>query len=533
MKGLLVAILVFITATLLFINLNQPNNDFPDAANWIIVSIMVTALLYIFHKLVIKPALGVYKKLFFQQSPKTANAADEITKPKAKERKAQDAERRVVSINQGNDVDSDNYVADAPESSKEGDVRIRGSSGYIDSDGYFNGTLELDISAIGDQDNIIFMEGDMVVDIDGQVDNTRAYDSAQVSQEIIEIHSSYVKVSEDADLSYTVKARLDIFRFGAPEILELELPAKNSQFPISFERNGVTITKAEVTFDKEGFCSISLFSTGQEPYGFSFGASSAEDEPAISPNISYDADNQFDDALFEVKAGDKIKIAIAIGEAVELNADFEASGIANVEERDEREDDDDEFFSDDDDNSLNVFIACIDNDDYHSMLGNKGVDAAKDLLLQRVTSLMGAFVDHVDADAQFFISKSQAQPKSVCSQDKIGAVWDLSSEAGLKAAFAPNNLNYFQIAMVVKGKNHWDSGFLKASGEENVPPFYLWGLYSNLGDYATQGYYEGDFDTGVANDPADDSYYSGSEAMEKYGVSNNQFLLSTYGIDEE
>ena len=140
---------------------------------------------------------------------------------------------------------------------------------------------------------------------------------------------------------------------------------------------------------------------------------------------------------------------------------------------------------------------------------------------------------HVDADAQFFISKSEAQPKSVYSQDKIGAVWDLSSEAGLKAAFAPNNFNYFQIAMVVKGKNHWDSGFLKASGEENVPPFYLWGLYSNLGDYATQGYYEGDFDTGIANDPADDSYYSGSEAMEKYGVSNNQFLLSTYGIDEE
>ena len=439
---------------------------------------------------------------------------------------------RFIFLGEMDEADSE---AEAPAGPSGGVVSVRGSSGRVDSDGDFSGALELDIRGLGDDDTVVYMEGDVVAEIDGQVDDTRAYENAQVSQEVAEIRSSFVKVSDDADPAYNMKATLDIFRFDAPEVLEVELPAKDGELPISFERNGVKITKAEVTFDEDGYCRVSLFATGQEPYGFSSGVSSADDEPYISPTISYDADNQFDDGLFDVKAGDKIKIAIAIGEAVALNASFEASGVADVEERDERGDDDDadEFFGDDDDDSLNVFIACIDNDDYESMLSDEGVEAAKDLLLVRVISLMDAVMEHVDSDAQFFLHGSDGQPKSAYSRDEIEEVWDLSSEDGLRAAFAPNQLNYFQIVMVVKGESHWDRGFLRASGEEDVPPFYLWGLYPNLGDYATQGYYEGDFDTGIANDPDDDSYYSGSEAMEQYGVTDTQFLLSTYGIDEE
>ena len=67
---------------------------------------------------------------------------------------------------------------------------------------------------------------------------------------------------------------------------------------------------------------------------------------------------------------------------------------------------------------------------------------------------------------------------------------------------------------------------------EGVAHFYAWGMYTPIGEIASQGYYDGDFDSGIAADPEDDSYYYGQSAMDYYVLKEIQFELATYGIDE-
>ena len=88
------------------------------------------------------------------------------------------------------------------------------SSGRVDSDGDFSATVELDISAWGEEEDLIYFEGDVEVRIAGEVDDSRVYESAQVADNTIEVRSSFVRVSDDIDPEYKVAGSLDIFRFG-------------------------------------------------------------------------------------------------------------------------------------------------------------------------------------------------------------------------------------------------------------------------------------------------------------------------------
>lgn len=408
---------------------------------------------------------------------------------------------------------------------------MHGSSGRVDSDGDFCGVIELDVSGLGDEDSSVYIEGDVWAEIDGQTDETRVYESIQIAEGSVDIRSGYIKVTEGIDPSYSMKAALDVFKFGSPEIFEIVLPSKDSDLAIGMEEHGVKISDAKITFDEDGDCRISVVANGATPYAVSFGVSSGDDEPYLTQTISHEERSDFDDGLFDVNAGDKVKVAISVGTLVQQGAEFSGSGTAEVDERESGEAESD-FFDDDEDDSLNVFVACVENGDYVDALEDDGIDASVELLSTRIDSFLTAVRENVDSEARLYLRDPNGNPKTIHSSDDLKTIWDLSSEDGLQTAISPDGLDHFQIVMVVKGNNHWDRGFLSVSGEEEVPPFYLWGMYSNFGDYAVQGYYEGDFDTGIANDPSDDSYYSGPDAMEQYGVYEDQFALATYGIDD-
>lgn len=438
---------------------------------------------------------------------------------------------RFIFMDDPSNDDAESGFSVLPSSDLNTLIKVRSSSGRIDSDGDFSGSLELDIASIGEQEAVLYMEGEIVAEINGRIDDMSVYETAKVSDGSVEIRSSYIKLPADSDVAYTLSARLDVFKFNQPKVFEVCLPATDDELPILYEQNGVKVSRAVVTFGEEGDCRISLFTSGRAPYGFSSGISGPWDEPYASPTISYDVDNQFDEVLFDVSPGEKIKVAIAIGQALASKATFEAAGLADVDEREEDSDHDcEQSFGSDADDPRNVFIACINNHDYRLMLDDEGVESTRDLLLLHVISFMDAIMEHVDDDALFFLCGQDGKPRAAYSRDEIADVWDLTTDNGLKAAFEPNGLSYFKVIMVVKGGNHWENGFVNASGNEDVPPFHLWGLSNNSDEYAVQCYSMGSLEGEGIDSYAGKDDYSEPEMMGRYGVSEHEFLPETYGV---
>ena len=146
---------------------------------------------------------------------------------------------------------------------------------------------------------------------------------------------------------------------------------------------------------------------------------------------------------------------------------------------------------------------------------------------------MGAITDCVDDEARFFITNNKVKAVEVFDMGDIEKEWGLLKDENMASWLENRNkISHIQIAVIIRGNDHWDDGFLRVSEYEGVAHFYAWGMYTPIGEIASQGYYDGDFDSGIAADPEDDSYYYGQSAMDYYALKEIQFELATYGIDE-
>ena len=120
---------------------------------------------------------------------------------------------------------------------------------------------------------------------------------------------------------------------------------------------------------------------------------------------------------------------------------------------------------------------------------------------------MEAVTDYIDDEVRFFITNVKSQVVEAFNKGNIEEAWALSNKENITAWLEEKGESgYFQVVAVVKGNNHWDDGFLRVSDFDGVPSFYAWGMYSPLGEIANQGYFDGEYDSGIAADPEDDSY---------------------------
>ena len=61
--------------------------------------------------------------------------------------------------------------------------------------------------------------------------------------------------------------------------------------------------------------------------------------------------------------------------------------------------------------------------------------------------------------------------------------------------------------------------------------FNIWGFYPAIDDYAVQGYWNGDFDTGIAADPDSGDFYASEDKKSFYGIKDDDFESSKYGLN--
>jgi len=192
---------------------------------------------------------------------------------------------------------------------------------------------------------------------------------------------------------------------------------------------------------------------------------------------------------------------------------------------------DDIDFSDDfDNNSQTPFIFNMPNDYLFEALTDNGVDALKELFRSNISAMVNAIIDYVDQDARFFLLNENKNAFELFPED-IDAIFDeidLNSKESIESYFPQY---HYQLTAVVDGANHWDSGFLRVSAEEGTPDFYVWGFYPPIGQIATQGYCDGEYDTGIVVYPNDEDSYSGEERMESSELTQEQFELSFYDIE--
>jgi len=225
---------------------------------------------------------------------------------------------------------------------------------------------------------------------------------------------------------------------------------------------------------------------------------------------------------------------IGIGESIHSNLSITSKGKAEVEDCSENDEVEDDFFGEEDDDSISPFVFCFDKFYIEDVADENGPKAARSKLLTEMSMFMGAIADCVDDEARFFIINNKEKVVEVFDRVDIEKEWGLLKDENM-ASWLENRKQiwlYYQIAVIIRGNSHWDDGFLRVSEYEGVAPFKTWGMYTPIGEIASQGYEDGDFDSGVAADPEDDSYYYGQSAMENYALKEIQFELATYGIDE-
>lgn len=409
------------------------------------------------------------------------------------------------------------------------------SEGYIDSEGDFCATLKLDISNFGDDTLSVYAEGNVRSEIAGEVDETSVYGQADVSEGCLEIRGGYVRVEEGIDPSFLVEADLEIVRFRKSDVLDITVPNSNRQVDVSYSSKGVKISEVACDWDEDdGSCRISVITEGNPPYGVLFALVEKGQEVYPTHAIVSEGRGEFEEILFEASPGSKAEITIGIGEPIDLDGKLSLEGKAKVEERcvPEELEEDDNFF--DDDLSLSPFVFCINSEDIFVTMEESGEKAARDLLLTQLGTLMDALIDEVNDDTRFFVSDGNKKPVEVKTNDDLEKILGLSSAINMGSwleTFDAVN-GYIQITAILHGTDHWDDGFLRVSGCDGIPNFNVWGMYSPLGNVAVQGYFSGEFDTGIANGPTEDSDYTAKKVMKFYGVSEKQFNIDIYGIEE-
>jgi len=190
----------------------------------------------------------------------------------------------------------------------------------------------------------------------------------------------------------------------------------------------------------------------------------------------------------------------------------------------EYHDSNEDFFAEDN-LGQQIYIFCVDPwglDDFDE----SQADTAIEMIIDAIASLADRVKMHLDNSAQFFVMSGGTQ-REISTASDIRDSWKLNDKKSLENLIAQEG-NYLRLIVLAKGGNYWNKEFLKMSSDKSVPHFNVWGYYPPLEQIAVQGYAFGDFDTGIAHYPDDESYYTGQERMDYYGIIPSMFEVKTY-----
>ena len=192
----------------------------------------------------------------------------------------------------------------------------------------------------------------------------------------------------------------------------------------------------------------------------------------------------------------------------------------------ENDDEDDSFF-DDADSEPRVYIYCIDSASLLDEVSDDDVDSAIETINNAIQGLVDSSRIHVDENARFFLFKDD-DPVEISDGDNAQSIWSLTDQASVDAVKNQTQWGYLRVAMIATASHPWDRDFLKVSGSDEIPDFNVWGFYVPSDVIAVQGYWNGDFDTGIVDYPDDDENYVGDERMDFYGLKANMFDINIY-----
>ena len=169
------------------------------------------------------------------------------------------------------------------------------------------------------------------------------------------------------------------------------------------------------------------------------------------------------------------------------------------------------------DTDLSVFSFVFQTDDFEESLNEEGIDNAKKYLRDKYNKLIDE-LSEVDSDVKLFYFDGEKPIKILNISDAESKILNFNTkeEAQKIFKFSLTNSNTFVFLAIIKGNNHWSSGFLKMSKNTG---FSVLGSYPGQKGICVQGYYDGDFDTGIVISPDSDNYLmNDDEKLEWYGI---------------
>ncbi|MBT4926645.1 transposase [bacterium] len=340
----------------------------------------------------------------------------------------------------------------------------------------------------------------------------------------------YLKLEENCNPEFSIELTADLFRLKNQQIIAIDTSNKSALKNINlnklpnFEINNFAITFDEVK-DIEIKGSIAL--TGSNIYALAFETDKPEGECFHYPQLAEGFEAELDEGMYDIKEGATIYLIAAEFEKISDKLTLSRSGVAEISEQIE-DDDVDYIDSDETDHQQFIYVAYINLAEIIAEFDVDGFVKTKNKISKKILSFMEGISNIVDGDSQFFLHDENDNIHSI--QEKEDLKPHLIKEKSPTFQNIINKYDQLKLSFTAHGANHWDDGFLAASAMGNQD-FNIWGFYPAIDDYAVQGYWNGDFDTGIAADPDSGDFYASEDKKSFYGIKDDDFESSKYGLN--
>jgi transposase-like protein len=342
-------------------------------------------------------------------------------------------------------------------------------------------------------------------------------------------NAGYLKLEENCEPEFSINLKAEVYRLEKYQVIEIDTSDKNALKGIELsELNNFKIDKFKITFDDDNDIEVKgeIVLKDSNVYAISLETEAPDEDPYHNPEMAEDGKAELDQGVWGTKKGATIYLVAAQFEKISGKVSLEGSGVAEISEP--IEEDEDFFDHDDSDEKLYVNIASISVEEIVMEIDENGYATSKESIFAKISGFMAGIIENVDSEARFFLHASDKMVHEIHADDELNEFFD-SKKSGKFENIVHEN-DYLKLAFTARGANHWDDGFLStsAAGVGNVN---IWGFYPSIGEHAVQGYWDGNFDTGIAADPEDDANYTGDERMSFYGITDSDFEPSKYGLE--
>lgn len=223
--------------------------------------------------------------------------------------------------------DAENTIDKVSNTSKLARSIEHVTSAIVDSSGEFSAVVEIQTSDFGDDTDTVYVEADVTAEINGKVEQEVVCENIEIGDGPIEINSGYIEVPKNVDLKYSVTGKVDMVKFSPPNVTELSIPSKSGDIDIKTEMNGVIVTSMRGELDEDSY-KVTFKTKGSAPYGVSTAICSEDEDPSPTYNISYENESEYEEIIFDIKAGDTVKLVINFSETIGFGIDISSKGSA-------------------------------------------------------------------------------------------------------------------------------------------------------------------------------------------------------------